>query len=1008
VRTPTDMPRRRRGSGRGRIVLIVGALVLFVLFMSLRGLAGFYTDYLWFDSLDLTDVWSGILWSKVALGAIFTGIFFALCFVSLTIADRVAPAFRPSGPEDELLKRYHQAIGRRAGLVRAAVSLLFGLIAGVGVSAQWNEWILFRNGGDFGIDDATFGTDVGFYVFKLPFYSAVVDWLFASTVIILLITVVAHYLNGGIRLQAPFQRVTPQVKAHLSVLLALLALVKAVDYWLQRYELTFSTRGAVDGATYTDVNAQLPAIYLLLLISLLSCGLFIANIWRRGWVLPVVAVGLWGFVSIVVGIAYPAFIQRFQVEPEESTQEAPYIDNNILATRQALGMNEVEVRPFEYSTDPSDARAAIQDDPGNVRNIRLLDPKVVTPTYQADQALRGFYQFNDLDVDRYPIRTPTGDIADTQVVLSNRDLNLEGIPQQSWEGRHLAYTHGYGLALSPANATTPQGRPDYLIKDIPVSVDEERIEVPVDQPQVYFSENLSGYSIVNTTRDEVDFVDPSGATVPFRYDGSGGVPLDSFARRAAFAARFGDWNIFISDFVTEDSRIMYVRDVRERVEAVAPFLSFDGDPYPVVTQGGEIVYIVDGYTTSDDYPNAQRVDNSGISADSGLNRSFNYVRNSIKAVVDAYDGTVKLYVIDPDDPIAAAYQKAFPDLMVDGDQLPQDLRDHLRYPEDLFRVQTNMWGRYHITDSSSFYEQTNAWAVAQNPGVDVSSGAAPAPTTTLATGQVLRARQARIEPYYLLMTPPGDTEESFLMLRSYVPYSDDDSRANLSAFMIGKSDADQYGKLVVYEMPSDESIAGPNIVASQIAANEEVSQRITLLDQQGSRVQFGDLILVPLGDTLLYVRPLYVTAQGQTPVPELKNVIVVFGQTVVMRPTLREALQELFDITPETFEQQTGVVVTPGGEPGGTDGTSTSSTSTTTTAPGTPPVTGEPGQQLTVDQLLTLADDLFAEADVALRTGDLATYQRNIDEAADLVSRARQQLEAEAETTAGAEPTGEA
>jgi uncharacterized membrane protein (UPF0182 family) len=319
-----------------------------------------------------------------------------------------------------------------------------------------------------------------------------------------------------------------------------------------------------------------------------------------------------------------------------------------------------------------------------------------------------------------------------------------------------------------------------------------------------------------------------------------------------------------------------------------------------------------------------------------------------------------------------------------------------------------MWGRYHITDSSSFYEQTNAWAVAQNPGVDVSSGAAPAPTTTLATGQVLRARQARIEPYYLLMTPPGDTEESFLMLRSYVPYSDDDSRANLSAFMIGKSDADQYGKLVVYEMPSDESIAGPNIVASQIAANEEVSQRITLLDQQGSRVQFGDLILVPLGDTLLYVRPLYVTAQGQTPVPELKNVIVVFGQTVVMRPTLREALQELFDITPETFEQQTGVVVTPGGEPGGTDGTSTSSTSTTTTAPGTPPVTGEPGQQLTVDQLLTLADDLFAEADVALRTGDLATYQRNIDEAADLVSRARQQLEAEAETTAGAEPTGEA
>jgi uncharacterized membrane protein (UPF0182 family) len=1003
------MPRRRRGSGRGRITLIVVALVLFVLFVSLRGLAGFYTDYLWFDSLDLTQVWSGILWSKIALGAIFTGVFFVLCFASLTLADRLAPAFRPSGPEDDLLNRYHQAVGRRAGLVRAVVSLVFGLIAGVGVSAQWNEWILFRNGGDFGVADATFDTDVGFYVFKLPFYSAVVDWLFASLVIILLITIVAHYLNGGIRLQSPFQRVTPQVKAHLSVLLALLALVKAVDYWLQRYELTFSTRGAVDGATYTDVNAQLPAIYLLLLISLLSCALFIANIWRRGWVLPVVAVGLWGFVSIVVGVAYPAFIQRFQVEPEESTQEAPYIDNNILATRQALGMDDVEVRPFEYSTDPADARSAIQQDPGNVRNIRLLDPKVVTPTYQADQALRGFYQFNDLDVDRYPIRTPQGEVANTQVVLSNRDLNVQGIPQQSWEGRHLAYTHGYGLALSPANATTPQGRPDYLIRDIPVSVNEERMDLPVERPQIYFGENLGGYAIVGTERDEVDFVDRSGATVPYRYDGSGGVAIDSVLRRAAFAARFGDWNIFISDFITGDSRIMYLRDVKERVEEVAPFLGFDADPYPVVTESGDVVYIVDAYTTSSNYPNAQRVDASGLPAGSGLSGRFNYVRNSIKAVVDAYDGTVTLYVIDPDDPIAAAYQKAFPDLMVDGDQLPQDLREHLRYPEDLFRVQTTMWGRYHITDAASFYEQTNAWAVAQSPGVDVSTGAAPAPTTTLVTGQVLRARQARIEPYYLLLTPPGDTEESFLMLRSYVPFSDDDSRANLSAFMIAKSDPDQYGKLVVYEMPSDESIAGPNIAASQIAANEEVSQRITLLDQQGSRVQFGDLVLVPLGDTLLYVRPLYVTAQGQTPVPELKNVIVVFGQTVIMRPTLREALQELFDITPETFEQQTGVVVTPDGEPDGADGTTTTSSSTTTTtAPGTPPTTGEPSQELTVDQLLALADSLFAEADVALRTGDLATYQRNIDEAADLVSRARQQLEAEAGATTTTEPTGQA
>lgn len=1004
MRAPTDMPRRRRrGSGRGRIVLIVVAVAFFVFVTSLRGVAGFYTDFLWFDSLGLSEVWSGILWSKVALAAIFTGVFFVLCFANLTIADRIAPTFRPSGPEDELLNRYHQVVDRRAGLVRAGVCLLFALIAGVGVSAQWNQWILFRNGGDFGIRDATFDTDVGFYVFKLPFYAAVVDWLFASLVIILLITVVAHYLNGGIRLQSPLQRVTPQVKAHLSVLLALLALVKTVDYWLQRYELTFSTRGVVNGATYTDVKAQLPATYLLLLISLLSCALFIANIWRRGWVLPVVAVGLWGFVQLVAGTVYPAVIQRLEVEPDESAKEAPYIANNITATRQALGMDDVEVRSFDYSVEPEDAKAAIQQEPGNIRNIRLLDPKVVSPTYQADQALKGFYRFSDLDVDRYPIRTLGGDLATTQVVLSNRDLNVEGIPQQSWEGRHLAYTHGYGLALSAANATTPAGRPDYLVRDIPVRVDTGRIELEVDRPQIYVGEDLGGYAIVGTQREEVDYLDNAGETVPFTYDGKGGVPVGSPLRKVAFAARFGDWNILISNFVTEGSRIMYVRDVRERVRTVAPFLRFDTDPYPVVTEG-RIVYIVDGYTTTDRYPNAQQADTSGLPAGSGLNHRFNYVRNSVKAVVDAYDGTVKLYVVDPDDPIVEAYRKAFPDLFVDGDQLPMDLRDHLRYPEDIFRVQTNMWGRYHISDVQGFYERTNAWSVAQDPGVAVASGQQQTPTTISPTGQVSRVRQARIEPYYLLLTPPGETDESFLMLRSFVPFSEDDSRINLTAFMIAQSDPENYGRLVVYEMPGDLSVPGPQQVAARIQASEEVSQRITLLDQQGSRVAFGDLILVPLGDTILYVRPLYVVAQGQTPVPELKNVIVAFGETVIMRPTLREALAELFGVTPETFEQQTGEV---GGEPSGSPPTTST---TTTTVPGqpTPPTTGEPSQARTPDELLAEADRLFTEAEAALRSGDLATYQARINEAAVLVRRAQEQLAATTTTTTTTQPTGEA
>ncbi len=353
MRVPTDMPKRRRSSGRGRIIIIAVVVIGFVLITSLRGVAGFWTDYLWFDSLGLSSVFTGILGAKLALGAIFTGVFFLLAFASLTIADRLAPKNRVLGPEDELLNRYHAVVDRRATLVRAGVSLLLGLVAGVGMSSEWNQWMLFTNGGDFGVKDQTFQTDVGFYVFKLPFYSSVVNWLFAAGVIILLITVVAHYLNGGIRLQAPVQRVTPQVKAHLSVLLGLLALVKAADYWLQRYELTFSTRGAVDGATYTDVKAQLPAIYLLLFIALLSFGLFIFNIRRRGWVLPVVAVGLWALVSVVAGVAYPAFIQRFRVEPEESSKESPYIQHNIEATRAALGLDNVETSP---STTPRTPR----------------------------------------------------------------------------------------------------------------------------------------------------------------------------------------------------------------------------------------------------------------------------------------------------------------------------------------------------------------------------------------------------------------------------------------------------------------------------------------------------------------------------------------------------------------------------------------------------------------------------------------------------------------------------
>jgi len=980
MRVPTDMPsRRRRTSGRGRVIFLVVFAVLFFLALSLRGIAGFWTDFLWFDSLNLASVFTGILGAKIALAALFTLAFFVLCFISLTVADRLAPKFRPQGPEDELLNKYHAAVGRRAGLVRAGVSVLFALVAGVGMSAEWNQWLLFRNGGNFGINDATFNTDVGFYVFKLPFYSTVVNWLFASGVIILIITVVAHYINGGIRVQAPIQRVTPQVKAHISVILGLLALVKAADYWLQRFALTTSTRGTVNGATYTDVNAQLPAIYLLLFIAVLSFFLFIYNIWRRGWVLPVIAVGLWALVSVIAGVAYPAFVQRFTVEPAESGVEAPYIANNIEATRQSLGLDAVTTRPFDYTQDQAQTTQAVNDNPGTIRNVRLLDPAIVLPTFQRLQSQVASYQFNELDVDRYRITSPDGTVADTQVILGARDLNVDGIPQQSWEGRHLAYTHGYGVALAPANATTPEGRPSFLIQNVPTDFTPEGAinNVTLDRPQMYYGEKLPGYAITGATRDEINF-SVGGQTQTTRYDGAGGVELSSWLRKAAFAARFGDWNLLISNFVTPESRIVFQRDVNERVRQVAPFLDFDADPYPVLTNG-RIVYIFDAYTTSDRYPNAQQADTSNIASTGGLaNQRFNYVRNSVKGIVDTFDGTVKLYVVDPSDPMAAAYERAFPALFEDGSDFPQELKPHWRYPEDLFRVQTNAWTRYHISTPAEFYERTAAWSVAQDPGTAPAGGGGS--TTQIVPGQgVVRTRESRIDPYYMLLKLPGEEREKFVSLRPFVPFAEDDSKLVLTAFMVASSDPEDYGKITVFQMPDGTNIDGPSIANANILANQVVSTRISLLNTQGSQVKLGNMLLVPINNSILYVRPFYV-ASDNNQVPELREVIVVFGQQVVMKPTLREALRTLFPgADPQTFED----AAVPGSPP--TPGTPSLPLDPLTPTPPAPPTGNE-----TVDQLLAQAATLLTAAEANLRaTGDLGAYQAAVKSAAELLAQAQ-------------------
>ncbi len=951
MRVPTVQRRRRNFRIRGWI--IAGVIVLLILLFSLRGLAGFYTDFLWFDSVGQGSTWRELLSAKVVPALVFTVVFFVIMLTSLLIADRLAPKYRSMGPEDELVERYQQFVTPYQGRIRVGVSLFFALIAGVGVASQWQEWVLFTHRVDFGVKDAQFNRDIGFYVFQLPFLRFIADWLFAGLVIVLLVTAVAHYLNGGIRFQSPFQRVTPQVKAHLSVILAVMALVKTAQYYLERFNLDFSSRGVVTGASYTDVKAQLPALNLLIFISIVAAGLFIWNIWRRGWVLPIIAVGLWGFVSIVIGTIYPAGVQKFRVEPNEYQNEQKYIERNIAATRDAFGLAKVKNTDFNYQQN-LDADT-VNRNIASIDNARLWDPSVIQSTYQSLQGLQTFYKINDVDVDRYQI----GDQM-RQVVLSAREINSGELPSQSWVNQHLVYTHGYGIISSPTNVAADDGNPEFLQSGIPVAKDAP---ISLDVPDLYFGENQPGYALVDAKQREFDYSRPGRADATTRYNGKDGVKLDNIVRKAAFALRFGDINPLISGQVDGNTKVVYVRDVKDRVKKLAPFLNFDADPYPVVS-GGRVTWILDAYTTTSQYPYSQKT--SGPS-DSGLNHSFNYVRNSVKATVDAYDGTVKFYVIDPKDPLIRSYRSAFPDLFTDFNKMPKDLQAHLRYPEDLFRVQSDVYSRYHVTESRRFYQGSAKWLLSPDPGSGRLTQAqlqAAAPTASNPNAKGATSTGARMRPYYLYINLPNEQQPSFIILQPFVPVSAGNKQTRLVSFMTASSDPRNYGDLTAFVMPQGESVLGPVQIDNRIKSTPAVSQQLTLLNQQGSTVIQGSLQLIPVGNSILYIRPFYVQAAGDSSFPQFRFVVVSYGgQDAVLAPTVNAGLDQLFGQAPAQ--------PLPGG-------------GAAPTTPTTPPAGGN------VQDLLNQAATKYQQAQDALRGGDLGTYQQLINQVGDLIRQAQQ------------------
>lgn len=900
MRTPQDLPASApkphlRHRGRWWILGIV--VVLIVVLLSLKTLATLYTDSLWFSSVDLHRVWTTLVGVKIGLFASFGAIFFVVLWANLLVCERLVSPTHLMSSEDELVRRYQHTFRPHSGKVYVAVSFLLALIAASGAVGEWNNWILFTHGGSFGVKDPEFHMDVGFFVFKLPFLEFLVNWTLIVLVVVLLVTAGFHYLNGGIRLQKASPRVLPSVKVHLSVILALIAVVKAAGYYLQRFQLDTSTNGYVEGAGYTDIHARLPALELLTIVSLFAAGILLYNIRRQGWTLPVLAFGIWAFVALAIGVIYPAVLEALKVDPAQSTLERPYIKRNIEATRAAYGLDHVKVTDFEGSTKLS--AAEVESDATTLANVRLWDPNssIALPTFQKLQDLKAYYTFQGVAVDRYRVHGKL-----RPVIIGVRQMNSNDLPASGWVNTHLVYTHGEGVALAQANETTSNGNPVFTVDDVPPSSSTGFPKIT--QPAVYFGLNDSGYVVADTKQPELDY--QSGSTNHYsHYAGTGGVEMSSLLTRAAFAIREGNLNLLISNLITPHSKMMFVRTVVGMAEKAAPFLSFDSDPYPAVVNG-HVDWIINAYTTTANYPYSQNADTEQVPPGSGLPTSYNYVRNSVVVVVNAYSGAMTFYAMD-NDPILRAYESAFPGMFVPHQKMGAELEDHLRYPENLFSIQAAVYGRYHIVTPSEFYTASNSWSLSPTAGAGSPTDALAVTVTTNAQGQVTGGSLQRMAPLYQVMEEPGETTQSFTISDAYIPAAQGSDIQNLSAFIVANSDPGTYGTLHVYETVSGRNVVGPALADSYIEQNTTVSKEISLLDQHGSQVLLGNVLMVPVGQAMLYVRPLYTESTGN-PQPQLKEVIVVFGQQVGMKPTLAAALNTVLNTKLGTA----ATVVTPG------------------------------------------------------------------------------------------------
>ena len=923
-----DLVRRRLGS------VLVGSLLLLV--FGANRIAVFVSDLWWFEERGYRDVFLTVLLTRYGIGATFTVALAIFIGINLSIARRTRPFIIPTTPQQAQVQRVRDAVDPYLPWVIAAVSFLFALTSGAAVGAQWRTFLLFLNGEGVGIVDPLFDRDLGFWLFELPFWALIQSWLFTSLVLTIMLTAGAHYVLGAIRPESP-EKVTPPAKLHLTVLVALALGVRAWGYWLDRYELNFSQRGTVTGASFTDVNAELPALLLLIGVSIIAIVILFASLRRNGFLLPGAALGLLVVASIVLQGVYPAFVQRVRVDPQELAREREFIGRNLEATRRAFGLDEVVREPFAIRND-LDEQDVIDNDV-TLRNVRLWDPAVLETTYAELQSLRPYYEFRNVAIDRYFI---DGELR--QVMLATRELSSLPPQADTWQNRHITFTHGFGIVASQVNTANAEGQPVFISSNIPPVGDEE--VVPSVQPGIYFGATPSPeYSLVRTDADELDFEEPeTQQQVTTVYAGRGGVAIDSFARRVAFALRFADYNLVLTNLLNDESRILFNREVSERVQLVAPFLELDSEPYPVVIDG-RVKWVVDAYTTSIAYPYSERrplvLGNRAV--------TVNYVRNSVKAVVDAFDGDVTLYVVDDEDPLVRAWGRAFPGLLQPFGAAPDEIVRHFRYPQDLFRLQSQLFRTYHIPEADAFYNRADAWDIPVDPASLANQGGATALQQT--------AGQRPLEPYYLVMRLPGEETEEFVLIQPYLAVS----RPNMVAWLAGRSDGEQLNSLFAVRFPSDQQVLGPLQAQARIEQDDEISAYITLRSRDGSNVIRGNMQVLPIADSILYVQPLFLE-NPQARIPELARVAVVMGERTAFDRTLSGALAQLLDIRiPDSLAGDEGTDVAPGA-----------------------PDADESDALVLLERAL----EAFDRADTFLRAGDLAGYEREVLSARRLLERA--------------------